>query len=432
MEHLLDRETTSPLEGVPVIGIQAAPPSPDKPNVFHHGSFTQMALNHMYYEEFPNGFPVENIRCYKTHAEVIAALGHGAIEMAVVPVDNTYSGRVKTAITALSAARYEILQEDTIAVDQHLLHVSEQVESDIEQVMSQRPALDQAKSEIEANGWDELANEDTVMSAISVAENSGIINGKKTAAIASNLAGSANGLHVGRRLSKPGNATTFWRITADERHEIMENPNRIAFIFTVGNHPGALYDIVAPITDMGCNFTDIDCHLARAEDTAISFFAEIEVPEGRDAHETFNEIAINVFGRTRPGQYFTPMGVYRDTTDQNISDVVRFDSEHIPDAIDTNEWARPGSDHSEGSQVIYISAKNQHASLKGMLGAFKDNNVNILDLSRPTTANGNGTRGFFFVLDQETDPTTALAALEDANYNIKLYRYTEGELSLAI
>lgn len=431
-------EVPQVVDQVPIVGIQAAPP---KWNIlrkiglgrfsrFNHGSFTQMALNEMYEEQFPLGYPVENIRCFETHAEVIRALGHGAIEMAVIPVDNTFSGRVKTAIHALARTRYKILEQKTISIDQHLLLYPGQTENDIEQVTSQKPAIDQSHQEITNRGWGVIEAKDTVMSAIRVAKKKGLINGKKTAAIASKLAGQANGLEVGKRMSKPGNATTFWRITNQEVKEPIVNPNRIAFTFTAGDYPGALYDIIAPITDMGCNFTDIDCHLAREEDST-SFFAEIEIPEGADADEIFNTITLQVFGRTESGQTYRPIGIHRDTTKPGVTDVVSFDSEHVPDAIDTNEWARPGSDHAEGSQVVYISAKNQTGSLKGMLKAFKDTNVNILDLSRPTSPNGSGTRGFFFVIKPGEDIATALTLLENAEYNVKRYNFTQGELALA-
>lgn len=431
-------ERPQTLEHIPIVGIQAAPPRWNRLQKiglgrlsrFNHGSFTQMALNEMYKDQFPDGYPVENVQCFDTHAKVIHALGKGAIEMAIIPVDNTFSGRVKTSINALRDARYRILEEKTTEIGQYLLHHNNHNKDDIEYVMSQKPALDQARSEIERNNWGIFEAKDTVMSAIKVARKKGIIGGKRTAAIASRLAGEKNGLTVGPLLSKKGNATTFWRIDTGQSKEVVKNPNRMAFTFTVADRPGSLYDMVAPITDLGCDFTDIDCHLSKDEDAA-SFFAEIEIPEGVDPDELLRKIYDATMLISEPGKTFSLMGVYRDTTKPGISDVVQFDSEHIPTAIDTNEWARVGSSHAEGSQVVYISAKNKHASLKGMLGAFKFNSINVKDMSRPTSPNGNGARGFFFVIEPNVDISAALADLEESEYKVQQYHYTQGELALA-
>lgn len=446
MEQTIELQRADVLEHVPVIGIQAAPPKRNflhkvglgRFTRFNHGSFTQMALNEMYEDYFADGFPVENIRCYETHAEVIHALGKGAVEMAVIPVDNTVSGRVKTAIKALTTTpatpvRYQILEEKTIAIHQYLLHHRAHSEKDIEQVTSQKPALDQAHVEIEQNGWGVIEAKDTVMSAIRIAKKKGIIGGKKTAAIASRLAGEANGLTVGRILSKPGNATTFWRITANESMEIPEDPNRIAFSFTVPDRPGSLHDMISPISALGCNFTDIDCHLSDDETDEASFFAEIAIPEGADHDVLIQNILESTIRKTEPGKYLNVMGVYKDTTKEGISDIVQFNPEEmqVPDAINISEWSRRGRSYNEALQIVYVYKNDAVHLLEEITGSFKDSDINLLDMTRPTRPDSNGARGFFFHIDADADPSEAIERLEAAGYSVKTYQYKTGELALA-
>lgn len=440
-QHQLEHEAAPTLERVPIVGIQAAPPKRNflrkiglgRFSKFNHGSFTQMALNEMYEDQFEDGFPTENIRCYETHAEVIQALGRGAIEMAVIPVDNTNSGRVKSAIQALGTAGYQIREKKTIAIDQHLLLSQAHTERDIVQVTSQKPALDQAHAEIEENGWGRIEAKDTVMSAIKVAKKKGIIGGKITGAIASRLAGEANGLKVGKVLSKPGNATTFWRITAKNNAEFSAQSDRMAFSFTVPDRSGSLHDMISPISALGCNFTDIDCHLSDDDADETSFFAEIAIPEGVNQDELLRKVLEGTMGKTEPGKFLKVMGVYPDTTKPGISDIVQFDPEatQVPDAINISDWSRRGRSYNEALQIVYVYKNDAVHLLEEITGSFKESSINLLDMTRPTKPDGNGARGFFFHIDADADPSEAIERLKTAGYSVKTYQYKTGELALA-
>ena len=438
----------SVIEQAPVIGIQAAPPRWDRLNrfaarvglgpitSFNSGSFHQMALDELYQDQFgENGYPEANIRAFKTHKKLVRALGKGAIDMAVIAVDNNYSGRVGTSIDELRKKEniYHITGEVTVAVDQHILHHSDHKEDDIAHVISQRPALDQVAHEQESRGWTKMIEaKDTVLSAMKVARKKGVIKGQPTAAIASKAAGEANGLTVGSKVSKEGNATTFWRITKEKEFHPETDANRVAFTFSVADQPGSLYDTVAAISDLGYDFTDIDCHLAPEGDQRV-FFAEVEIPERKNGIMALQELSdINSEG---DAQYDSvrPLGVYKDVTKKGVTDVIRGQNtkKELPSAIDTTDWSRPGSSHQDGSNVVYVDAKNEHGSLKGMLEAFKDHDINIIDMSRPVSTDGNGSRGFYFVAEPDVDVSEAMRQLENQKYDPTHYNYIQGELALA-
>ena len=434
------------IEKIPIVGIQAAPARFDALNrlaarvgldritQFNTGSFHQMALNEMYEELHPEGFPESNIKAYETHRELVKALGRGAIDMAMIAVDNNYSGRVGTAIDELRKPENEfrITGRVTIAVEQHILHHRKHSEADIEHVISQKPALDQVAHEKEAQGWTKMIEaKDTVLSAMEVARKKGIIKGKPTAAIASRVAGEANGLNVGLKVSKEGNATTFWRITKEKQFYPEENANRLAFTFSTTDHPGSLYDTVAAVSDLGYDFTDIDCHLA-PEDGHRVFFVEVKIPEDRNGVEALQELSNVNSEESGQSNQFKPIGVYADITREEVSDVIRGqDKLAVPDAVNTINWSREGSEYEEGSSVVYVDAKNEHGSLKGMLAAFRDRDVNIVDMSRPVSTDGNGSRGFYFVAEPGSDVGEVLSQLELNKYFVTHYKYFQKELALA-
>ncbi|MFZ1249664.1 MAG: prephenate dehydratase domain-containing protein [Candidatus Saccharimonadales bacterium] len=407
------------------IGIQAAPPVN---GVFQSGSFHQKAVNEFFGIDATNSTAVsaaeKRLACYPTHNALIQALGEQAIHTAMIAVDNTYSGRVKSAIEAMrgtDGSNYRIVGKIAIAVDQYLLLPPGSREDDITQVMSQLPALVQAEGAIEENGWEALEHHDTVASAQLVAAQAGMVAGKDgtpklTAAIASDLAGRKAGLHVGRKLSTEGNATTFWLITDQSTvpESLAENPTHAAFTFSVPDSKGSLLEIVSRLSDAGLDLTDIDCHLASTESRR-SFFVELKL--GAQAHSTkFHEIMAEL----KEAYDINVLGVYQDRTTPDVhTAMIRT---HKTDLALVHElWnGRSGGEIAQNSPVVYVEAKNTVGSLKGMLTAFRDNSINIVDMSRPYAPTGNGSRGFYFVLSPGTVADEVLAQLSADGYETQL------------
>ncbi|QQS18729.1 hypothetical protein IPL68_01440 [Candidatus Saccharibacteria bacterium] len=116
---------------------------------------------------------------YESHELLIQALLSGEIDIAIIAVDNNNSGRVVSAIEALRGKNLSIIGKTAIAADQYILLPQGVSEDDVEQVASQKPALDQAKPNLPPQ-WTVLERPDTVGSAIEVAAaHRGIINAAK-------------------------------------------------------------------------------------------------------------------------------------------------------------------------------------------------------------------------------------------------------------
>ncbi len=430
----LQRQITSNL--LPTdIGIQAIPPVQ---GVFQTGSFHQKAVNEFFGVDEEDTTQIhhaeQQLRCFKTHEELLAALAGQVIRTAMVAVDNTYSGRVATAIEALRVRgnRYKIIGRIAIAVDQHLLLPAGLQEKDVEQVISQLPALKQAGQEIDKNGWKTVAFHDTVASAVRVQETGGNLPGsdgviRKTAAIASVLAGKSAGLTVGPRLSQEGNATTFWLISDEpEKHAgILSQPTHSAFTFSVPDSKGGLLDIVSRLSDAGFDLTDIDCHLA-APDAKRSFFTEVRLSERATSQNLMS--ILEELGEAYDVQI---LGTYEDRTKADVHTAMTRTQSTDLASIHALWNGRNGEEIAKNSPVVYVEATNTVGSLKGMLESFYENDINIVDMSRPYAPTGNGARGFYFVLAPSTPTASVLNELSRAGYQTQLCVHDGEKLQIA-
>ncbi len=408
------------------IGIQTKPPQNDEP--FPHGSFHEAAARELFHEPLDSDDTLtDKLKCYGTHEQLLGALNKNEIAMAVIAIDNTVSGRVPTAIEALRDQKLRIIGKVTISVAQHILRHPDTPIDTIVQVVSQKPALDQASAWLELNEITPLSRSDTVGSAREVALKQGVIDNKPTAAIASILAGSANGLSIGEQVSPRGNATTFWLVEKTDQPtdspEVSEDqPRHAALYFDVPNVPGKLFEIVGILSDAGYDLVDIDCHL-NSHRSVRSFFTEIDLGNHTEV-DLSNTLAVI------PSEFNVDLrGVYTDSTKQEVKSAAIKHRGKADVSADTLWNGRHGLEHDEEAPVLYIQAKNQPGSLKGMLEILNDFGINIVDMSRPYAPEHENGRGFYFVLPVEANIIAALHQLKLGGYVAEEFVYQSNALA---
>lgn len=389
------------------IGIQAAALG---------GSFHEIAATELF------SIPSENLVPFAHHAELVKALQNKKIGSAVIAVDNNVSGRVITAIDSLRGLTRDIhiIGSGVLPVEQMLLIPPDMYEEEIEAVMSQRPALDQCQAYIHANGLVEVPEKDTLYAAQIVAKQKGIINGKRTAAIASRLAGQTTDLVAIRAINdRPDNGTKFWYVSREKNWQ--ENGTHVALTFDLPtNAPGALYRAVQVIAgEHNYDFTDFDSHLQPWHANKRSFFAELK-------RGTKNSPANLATALRKNNIRSRILGVY------NASELVVEDSDmSIPPAISHDTWnARQGLVLPHESPVLHMEVQNKPKALLHVLGCLR--RCNILDISRPTMPSGNNfQRGFYIVLDKEVTSHTlqdSCSRLLAKGFEVTLFKSKNGTL----
>ena len=402
------------------IGIQTQPATQGQP--FPHGSFHEAAARELYSKPLSSGDDTfsKELVCYRTHEEMIVGLENGEIDEAVIAIDNTHSGRVVSAIDALRERKLRIIDKIAIPVSQHVLFHKDLPLDSATHVMSQAPALNQALAWIRQHNLWAVEHHDTVDAARLVGKGRGIINGNPTVAIASKLAGKANGLMVGEQVSPRGNATTFWRIVRhNSTPKLMpkdDSGQRMAALsFVPPQRRGSLLKIVEQLSSNDLNFADIDSHLHRHGHKR-GFFAEIEL--GRRTEADLK----NILQDFLEPYAITVNGVYQDrtlTTVKKTMSMRAFMGDASSGTILPHRKALM-SEHS--ARVLYVQATNHVGSLASILRALE--NVNILDMSRPLVPEHSSGRGFFFILPADAD-TVMIERLLHENMTYRWYAYNE-------
>lgn len=403
------------------IGIQTQPVLKGQP--FPHGSFHEAAARELYGQPFSSNDDMfsKELVCYGTHQDMIAALEKGEIDEAVIAIDNTYSGRVVSAIDTLREKKLRIIGKITIPISQHVLFHKDTLPEAATHVISQIPALNQALAWIHEHNLTTTEHHDTVDAARLVAKNSGVIDGQPTVAIASILAGQANGLMVGQQVSPSGNATTFWRIVQpDTNTEPIVNsqtsPRMAALSFFPPQRQGSLLRIIKQLSSNGINFVDIDSHL-HARGQKRGFFAEVEL--GRWTEEDLRDM-LDAF--IEP-YIVTINGAYEDSTQATVRRAMEMRTFVGDPSSYTMLGHRRDLAYDHNAKVLYIQASNRVGSLVSMLQALHD--INILDMSRPLVPEHSNGRGFFFVLPADTSTETVEQAL---GKDVTHYWYTYQDL----
>lgn len=383
------------------------------------GSFHEIAARDYFYMD------EEDIKLapYLHHSELVEAFHRQHVDEMVIAVDNTVSGRVLTAVDALSGmpSNVHVVGSRVVPIEQKLLLAPGILEDDITALMSQRPAVEQCYGYIRNKGLVVIESSDTLQAAKRVKETGGMIGGYVVGAIASSSAGVNNGLTVGRTLNdRQDNATKFWRVSREKKWD--ESGSHVAITFDLPSASGALLRAIQIISsEHGYDISDVDSHLHPHTDKKRSFFVEL-------IRNSSKNPATLVYALRSSNIRSRLLGIY----DSEELVVLEDDSEQIPVALMHDEWeARRGLLMEDNARVLHVEACNQPKALLAILKCLKG--VNILDMSRPTVPRGdNFSRGFYFVLDGKTRDTNideVIKKLEQASFGASQFTYKNGKLT---
>lgn len=158
--------------------------------------------------------PNSEIRYYDTFHELFAALKVGNVNSIVCAISNTHIGRITESNVELNTlhGKYRVLHEIPLSISHSLLGMPGTTLAAIQNIYSQRPALDQCRETLSTllPNASLIETDDTALSAKLVAESSD----PTKAAIASAAAGELYGL-IPLRTSvqdDPENITNFIEI----------------------------------------------------------------------------------------------------------------------------------------------------------------------------------------------------------------------------
>ncbi len=229
------------------------------------GAFSDMSCRAM----FPK---METVPCL-TFEEAFTSLEAGAVDLAMIAVDNSLAGRVADVHHLLPQKKFFVIGEHFQPVSMCLLALPEAKMEDLKDVHSHTHALPQCRKVIKELGLTPHVHADTAGAAADVAK----WGDKSQCAIASKLAAEIYGLQIMREGIQdiPNNTTRFLALSRD-----MERPPKgsgavlSSFFFEVRNIPAALYKALGGFATNGVQMTKLESYIDPQFNVA-RFYAEV-------------------------------------------------------------------------------------------------------------------------------------------------------------
>ena len=212
---------------------------------------------------------------YRTFEDVFAAAQSSAVDLAMIPVENTIAGRVADIHHLLPDSDLHIIAEHFLPIRFQLMALPGTKLEDIKRAKSHVMGLGQCRVFLREHQIEGVTAADTAGAARQVAED----GEPETAAIAPELAAEVYGLDIlARNIEDEDHNTTRFVVMSREPNDITEvtTPCKPALLFTVRNVPAALYKALGGFATNGINVTKLESYLTGGSFTAAQFYTEFE------------------------------------------------------------------------------------------------------------------------------------------------------------
>jgi prephenate dehydratase len=221
-------------------------------------------------------------------ADVFAALDSGAVEAAVIPIENSLAGSVLEHFDLLLTHDVRVVRETLLRIRHNLIALPGVEIGEVERVYSHPVALAQCRRFLAAHpAMKALAAYDTAGSVKQLVEQ----QDRHTAAIASEAAAH----HYGAQIlssdieDNPANFTRFFLVRRVAEAVTDPEPNKMSLAFSVKNRPGSLVVALVELAAMGTNLTKIESRPVHGKPWEYVFFVDCQIrseEEGERALET--------------------------------------------------------------------------------------------------------------------------------------------------
>ncbi|HMA07162.1 MAG TPA: prephenate dehydratase [Ramlibacter sp.] len=232
------------------------------------GTFSEQAAVQFF------GSTIEHVPCV-SFDEVFHAATAGTADFGVVPVENNSEGVVTRSLDLLLQSPLHIVGEISLLVRHQLLRLANSIEG-IEVVLAHPQALAQCQSWL--NKHLPQAERRAVASNAEGARLAA--TNPAWAAIASERAGSAFGLHVAAHAIQddPFNRTRFAVVCLPQVLEAPQASGKdcVSLVVSVPNRPGAVHDILVPLKQHGVSMTRFESRPARSGQWEYYFYIDVE------------------------------------------------------------------------------------------------------------------------------------------------------------
>ncbi|MCF6248174.1 MAG: 3-deoxy-7-phosphoheptulonate synthase [Desulfobacula sp.] len=209
----------------------------------------------------------------KTFKDIFNAVQTGDCQYGVVPLENSLSGSIHENFDLLQEYDLKIIGEITIRVKHTLIAHGNASKEDIKTILAPPPAFSQCKNYLDQYPDIELVPVKATSSAVKQVKESGDTS---AAAIGSAMAAGIFKMNILEESieDNPRNYTRFAIIANQEKS--MEKVNKTSIIFSTGNKPGALFEVMKIFSEHEINLVKLESRPMLGKPWEYMFYVDIE------------------------------------------------------------------------------------------------------------------------------------------------------------
>lgn len=231
-------------------------------------------------------YPNYQAVAYQTFQEVFMAVQNDEVEYGMIPLENSYAGRVSEIHDLLQKHNVSIIAEHFFQISHQLCGVKGAQIHDIKEVYSHPQALMQCQNNLQKLAVKIVEYSNTAKAAEYIAKT----GDKAKGAICSKLASELYGLDILQsdiQDSSNDNITIFIVISKHPQ-EIDYNlkPTLTSLLFTIRNIPGSLYKALGGFATNGVSMVKLESYIPGGVSKQAKFFITIE------GHPAQNHVAL--------------------------------------------------------------------------------------------------------------------------------------------
>ena len=221
-------------------------------------------------------YPDFEAQALPTFYDVFKAVESGEVEYGMIPLENSYAGRVSEIHNLLQDNKVSIIAEHFFPITHNLAAIEGAKVEEITQILSHPQALMQCQNNLRDLNVTLREFSNTAEAAKFVAQ-----QGDKTkAALCSKMAAQTSGLKIIKedlQDSGNGNMTIFVVISKDVADPNPESSKVLTtLLFTIRNIPGALYKALGGFATNGVNIVKLESYIPGGISHQAKFFITIE------------------------------------------------------------------------------------------------------------------------------------------------------------
>jgi prephenate dehydratase len=230
----------------------------------------------------------KSISC-PTFDAVCEAVVNGEAEIGLIPIENSYAGRVAEVHNILARTNLHIVGEHFLKVEHCLLGTKDSTLETIKEVRSHPQALMQCSKTIKSLGFTTKAADNTAIGAKEVAD----LNDPTKAALGSELAAEIYGLKILKRNMEdvPTNQTIFIAMAKEPIDPEPSEKTITTLLFTIRNIPAALYKSLGGFATNGVNMLKLESYIPGGKSDNADFFISFQGhPKQRNVQLAIEEL----------------------------------------------------------------------------------------------------------------------------------------------